>query len=379
MLFFVNTVVVAVEVKNLYTGKILVLDKTQATRVKAHKWAIEQVLTKVTGSREILSNKTVSYEIRTRTANYIKSFSFKTDDQGRTFLVDEFDQEKIDGLIRRVGASIWGQRRPLTSIWMVMEEGINRNIVSEELNPQLYEVITQSAEDRGLPVLMPSLDALDKAAVYPSDIWARFENVVYQANQRYQTDHFVMARLRHVDNFKEPEYVTGWLLEFSLFNGKQYLYQSSINGEQFAVLKEMVNELGDFFAKKYAIQNEQIQQEFLNISVTGIQDIVQFKKVENYLKELPPVKKSELLMVQGNEVKYKLWLSGQALDVVKALSLLPDFEKLAAQQKPKKELSVSEQLELLTEEYKALQKGVTPKPESKADSLQNLRYMWVGQ
>ena len=150
IVLLISTSAPAVEVENLYRGKILVTDKTQKTRVKAHRWAIEQVLTKVTGSRDILEDKTVQYEIRVRTANYIKSFSFVTDEQDRTFLVDEFDQTKIDQLIRKVNGAIWGQRRPLTSIWLVLEEGNRRQIVTQDNFPQLAEVLNQSAENRGV-------------------------------------------------------------------------------------------------------------------------------------------------------------------------------------------------------------------------------------
>ena len=352
LLFAFSGIATADEVKDLYTGKILVTDKSQATRVKAHRWAIEQVLTKVTGSREILENKTVQYEIRVKTANYIKSFTFDTDSQNRTFLIDKFDQTKIDQLIRNVGAAIWGQRRPRVAIWLVVEEGMTRRIVNSTDYPQISEVILQSAENRGLPSVIPDMDEKDKQAVFTSDIWAKFDGVVSNATARYDAEYFVMARLRAVDNFKEPEYKSGWLIDYSLFKGRQFLDKSTFNGEQFFVLKEMVNKVGDYFARQYAINNQKIQQQNIEFTINNLNSMIDLKKVENYLMELPPVKKVYLHEVNADQARFTLWLSGQGLDVIKGLSLLPNFQR---EQSPnaveKVALSVEQQLEQLTKEY----------------------------
>ncbi len=346
----------AVEVENLYRGKILVTDKSQQTRIKAHRWAIEQVLTKVTGSREILANKDVQYEIRVRTANYIKSFSFVTDEQNRIFLVDEFDQSKIDSLIRKVNGSIWGQRRPLTAIWLVVEEGQQRNFVTTADFPQLTEVAIQSAENRGLPVVIPAMTQEQRSQVYTSDVWARFDQIIYPQSKQIDAEHFVMARLRYVDAITEPEYKTGWLLDYQLFDGRQFLTEGSFNGEQFDVTKEMINELGDYFAKVYAINNNRIQQQEVTLIVNNLTSMLNLKAAEKHILDLPPVKKAYLQSVEGSTAKFKLWLSGQALDVVKALGLLNNFEQVedtSVEQKQK--LTVEEKLDQLSKDYIGLE------------------------
>ncbi len=367
----------SVEVQNLYTGKILVTDKTQQTRVKAHRWAIEQVLTKVTGSRVILENNTVSYEVRVNTANYIKSFAFITDDQNRSFLVDKFDQSKIDALIRKVGASIWGQRRPLTTVWLVVEEGMQRQIINSENATQLSEVLLQSAENRGLPINLPLLDEQDLTSVYTSDIWAKFDGVVSKATERYDAEHFIMARMRYVDSFSEPEYKTGWLLDFSLFKNNSFLYEGQFNGDQFFVLKEMINAMGDYFADQYAIDNEQIQQSSITMNVTGLKSMEDLHEVEKYLVDLPPIKKVSMTYLNADHATFNVWLSGQALDVVKAMSLLPTFQKVDEKVLvPVAKLSVEEQLQSLTDDY-LKQQGSQPVSIKKSPQISSLHYKWL--
>jgi len=375
--------VAAIEVDNLYTGKILVTDKTQKTRVKAHKWAIEQVLAKVTGNREILKDKTVQREIRLRTANYIKSFTFVTDDQKRTFLVDEFDQNKIDTLLRKAGASIWGKRRPKTLVWLVIEEGINRSIVRNELHPQLSEMILQSSDNRGVPVVLPLMTQQESNKIYSSDIWARFENVVARASQPYDVENYVMARMRYLGNTDEAGR-TGWLLEYQLMKEQDVLKVGQFNGEQFEVIRDMSNDIGDYYASQYAIKSEKLGADSIHISIMGISNVANLVAAENYLKSLPPVSHVEMKQLSKNSAEFELALSGEGLDVVKALALLPEFQQIIDTDGHEEQvtLSVEAQLDKLIQDYyrqvKPLEKGETGDEAPPSNTHVRLVYTWLG-
>ena len=378
--------VFAVEVDNLYTGRILVTDKTQKTRIKAHRWAIEQVITKVSGDREILKNKTIRRVVQNRTANYITSFAFETDEQGRTFLVDVFDQSKIDGLLKSVGAAIWGQRRPNTVIWLAVEEGVQRSIIDKELFPQITEFLYQSSDNRGLPISLPVMDEEDKQAVFSSDVWARFDRAVLQGSKRYNAENVVMARMRYVTSQKEPEYKTGWLLEFELMNEQGKLLTSAENGDQYSVLRDMVNQIGDHFAAEYAIHNQISNDNALQLNLTGINDLRDLKQAESYLNSLPPVAQASLLSIVNNRAEFSLSLVGEGLDVVRALALLPEFEQILIETKVvKNELTMEQKLALLTEDYLAQvnksNENANRITEEQDDSVKKqiqLQYKWLG-
>lgn len=376
----------AVEVDNLYTGKILVTDKTRNTRIKAHRWAIEQVITKVSGDREILKNSTIRREVQNRTANYITSFAFETDEQGRTFLVDVFDQNKIDGLLKSVGAAIWGQRRPTTVIWLAVEEGIQRNIIDKDLYPQITEFLYQSSDNRGLPIVLPVMDEADKEAVFTSDIWARFDKAVLDGSARYNAETAIMARMRYVYSDKEPEYKTGWLLEYELINENGKLVSEALNGDQYEVLRNMVNQVGDHFAAEYAIYNQVSDDNKLKLSLLDVKNILSLKQAENYLSSLPPVASIALTSLLNNKAEFELSLVGEGLDVVRALALLPEFEQVLVEKKQvKNELTMEQKLELLTQDYLAqVNKHDTQVNDVKnAETAQakqiQLEYKWLGK
>lgn len=388
----------AVEVSNLYTGKILVTDKTQKTRVKAHRWAIEQVIAKVSGSREVLNDPKIKRVVQRQTANYIKSFAFITDEQDRTFLVDQFDQTKIDRLLKSVGASIWGQRRPNTVMWLVVEEGIQRAIIDEEQFPQLYDFIAQASDNRGLPIVLPTMDDKDKETIFTSDVWARFNRVVWQGSSRYEADNVVMARMRYVFADKEPEYKTGWLLEFELINGEDSLLKGEINGEQYSAVRDMVNQVGDYFAAEYAIESESIESEEIYLTLNNISDVVALHKAETLLKSMAPVSDVFLQSVVDEKAIFYLEMSGEGLDLIRALALLPQFEQVQMTEKKKETLTVEQQLEQLTRDYiLQVEQASSPTTSSDTSALEdrptseasktnkqtktrvNLEYNWLGK
>lgn len=356
----------AVEVDNLYVGKILVTDRTQQTRVKAHRWAIEQVIVKVTGNRDILTNDTIKREVRLRTANYIKSFTFEVDEQERTFLVDEFDQQKIDGLLRSVGASIWGQRRPLTLVWLVIEEGLSRQIIDTSNAPQISELLLQASDNRGLPITLPQSGV--EYGLFSSDIWAKFDHIVAPASRVLDVDHYVMARMYVGQN----EGVENWHLDFQLMDGRTILSTEKFVGEQFEVVRSFVDAMADYFASQYSIKSEVFGQKNIVMTIDNVHNVIDIVEVERYLKNLPPVAAVELKHVAEQQAQFNLDLSGQALDVVKALDLLDEFtriEKVVSNQQP--QLSVEEQLEQLRQSYlsgETAQKVENP--------LSVLRYKW---
>ena len=375
----------AVEVENLYTGRILVTDKTQKTRIKAHRWAIEQVITKVSGDREILSNRKIRRVVQSQTANYIKSFTFETDEQGRTFLVDVFDQSKIDQLLKSVDAAIWGQRRPSTLIWLAVEEGIQRSIIDKEAFPQITEFLYQSSDNRGLPIKLPLMDEQDSDAVFSSDVWARFNQAIVAGSTRYQTENIVMARMRMVDTEKEPEYSSGWLLEFELIDDNESLLVGSFNGDQYTILRNMVNQIGDYFAAEYAIHSTSLDDRELELTLSGVNGLVSLKKAEDFLLSLPPVDSVYLQTLTGNSVKFKLSLVGEGLDVIRALALLPQFEQvLIEKEEIKQELNNEQKLDLLVQDYlnqidqNRQTQHTNVDAEATAKPLVQLQYKWLG-
>jgi aryl carrier-like protein len=117
----------------------------------------------------------------------------------------------------------------------------------------------------------------------------------------------------------------------------------------------MINRVGDYFASAYAIDSEQVGADNLELILENVPNIVALTKAEKYLSSLPPVTDVQLMKVSKQQAQFYLNLSGEGLDVVRALALLPEFEKITdvEQKQPLKSLTIEQQLEILTREYLA--------------------------
>ena len=385
--FFIPQNGIAVEVEGLYTGKILVNDKTQKTRVKAHRWAIEQVFTKVTGTREILKHPKIRSVVKYQTANYIKAFTFITDDHQRTFLVDKFDQAKIDALLRSIKASIWGKRRSETLIWLVIEEGIQRNILTQTAYPQLSELLLQSADDRGLPVQLPWLNRHEPDSIYSSDIWARFDTVVATASEQYQTDNYIMARMYPASSLNENQPATSgqatWMLDMQLMQDDEVLLKKSYNADQFGVIKQMINGLADYFASQYSIKSQGVSVDSLSLTINGIADVVSLVKAEKLITSLSTVKDIRLNNLHKNNAIFDVSLQGEGLDFLKSMDLLKEFKAIQVEPQEsqvKTVLTDEQQLEQLANTYLEKSQTLTINNEDTQGNSKamELYYQWLG-
>jgi hypothetical protein len=324
----------AVEVENLYQGKVLVQDRTQKSRMSAHQRAISQVFAKVTGDKAILENKKIQNTVNYRSANFIMSYTYVTDEHDRTFLVDEFDQKRIDELLKEVGASIWGKRRPQTIVWLVKEEGIQRNIVDPVYDPQLADFIEQSASDRGLPIQIATKQLASSNQVYTSDIWGRFYSPILEASKSINIDNVLIARMRYVDKNIDTDFQTGWLLEYQLIdaNGQQFSLQQ--NSNQFDALRNMIDDLGQHYAKQYAVDSMQLQSDTIELTLSDYDNVINLTKAEKLLSSVSAVETISLKQLSKNKAYFDIKLTGEPLDLVRGIELLPQFKQLIQQSTP---------------------------------------------
>lgn len=378
---FLSIPAFSAQVDNLYVGKVMVPDKTQKNRVKAHRWAIEQVIAKVSGDRKVLDNRKIKQAVAFRAANYIRSFTFTTDNQGRTFLIDVFDQEKIDALLRSVGAAIWGPRRPSTLVWFALEEGINRSVIAQDSHPQLKEFLLQTADNRGLPIMLPRYDEQDQQAVFVSDIWGQFEQVIFSGSKRYQPDTILLAKIREIHPELDSELQPGWVLNFSLFSEQQLILEQQLNGEQFTIIREMMTQIGDYFASQYAIKSESVISDDIVLTINNVSNIVMLTAVEQALAELPAINSVELEKMANKSALFSAKLTGTVDDVKRALALLDEFSIVEqVQQVETKTVSVEEQLQQLSQSYLQQIDGQQSVATANSNKPQHhkLTYNWLG-
>ncbi|MDE0191379.1 MAG: DUF2066 domain-containing protein, partial [Gammaproteobacteria bacterium] len=115
----------------LYDVEIVVASQSDADRRRAASAALAEVLTRVTGLREIPFVAQVDEAIRESERYYVR-YGFATRDiepeeggdlVAQTHLEIHFERGTLLDLLRRTGLPVWSADRPTVLVWVVLEGG----------------------------------------------------------------------------------------------------------------------------------------------------------------------------------------------------------------------------------------------------------------
>lgn len=306
----------AVEVRDLYLVKLPVAQQGRTVLWNASLKGFKEVLVRKSGSSEILSSPEVQRAYR-KVTSYLQRFEYASQEDNSEFPYEialYFEPRLIDNLIQEAKMPLWGSNRPLTIIWLAVEENFERKIVLESEEEQsLYPILKENAVRRGLPIIMPLMDLEDELAVSISDIWGRFPSTIKQASLRYPSDVVMYGRINQVGET--------WQGKFGYINQDQEVAFDALGESQQEVIANMMDTLADRLCDKYCVVQEIGQKNELLINVTDISNFKQFKAAETYLADLSSVNKVEVIKVTKYDVLFKLTLLGQINSTVEGIAL----------------------------------------------------------
>ncbi|WP_105199775.1 MULTISPECIES: DUF2066 domain-containing protein [unclassified Pseudoalteromonas] len=303
----------AIEVKDLYQYRQPVEDKTRTSRATASQNALLNVLVKVTGDANAAENSKVRAALPD-IASYMTKYEY-ADNKGESYLQVEFDGNKVNALVRDAGLPLWGNRRPLVAIWLAIEDGWRRELMTADSYPQIQEQIAERASRRGVPVVTPLFDLEDHQHVTVADVWGNFSDSLDIASERYMAERVVSARLYKDEN------TDGWALEWRFTNEDQFEGVKH-QGEQQEVVGDMIDALASALASEYAIDassSYEAQQQTLKLYNT--QNFVDIEYAVRRLKSLSVVTDAAVTHISQELVEIRISHTGGVEDLKKALTL----------------------------------------------------------
>lgn len=289
----------AVVVSDLYEVQVEVADQSQSSRTDALNEAIQQVLVKVSGNTETLQNETIQ-EKSSKPDRYVRSYSYTHNPTNNQLeLKVHFAQNLIDELLRQTDQTIWGRSRPLILVWQAIEEGNNRFIVSTEQTAWHYE-FERAMNERGIPVIWPSLDLEDKLALPVANLWGLFRDDISDASERYLTDAYMAGRLVKTTG--------GWHYAGFFKSSQAPITLEAQDEDKEVVLRNIANQVANYLAQRYAIQSNNENSGQL-IDVANINGFQQYQNLLNYLQANSAIKEVKVQAVKQNKVSLELILS----------------------------------------------------------------------
>ncbi|ACH66043.1 conserved hypothetical protein [Aliivibrio fischeri MJ11] len=315
--------VFAQQQNDLYHTEVQLTGSDKAENI-AKQEGLVNVLIKVSGQTDIAQNEVIKKALA-QSDRYVTQMSFVEYDDAPRAMKLGYNLKMVLNLLTQSEQSIWETPRKSVLVWIVNEYNYQRSIIWEQSNNSLITRIKEAANERGLPVMFPVGDFDDVTSIEIPDLWGNFKKPIADASERYNPQAILVVKVR------------GNSSSWTLFDTTpQYLPTTStkpLEGRESGAvqLADMVNNVSDYFAKKYTKNLGAVVSQSEMISIEGIHSTRAFFTIEKQLKQLNSVASVQVDTIQGNKVTYTLNLLGDSeqfnqelLSKNKALSLIPE-------------------------------------------------------
>lgn len=303
-----------VHAQSLYTAQVEFDPRAGQTRADAYEAALRVVLFRVSG-QELSSNPALVAELFPDPSDYV--VQFRPGDDNTLWV--SFDGEALEDALRRSGQLVWGGDRPPTLVILAIDRGNGERALlgaaapgprfveptdAERFDEQLRERLLTIAEQRGLPVILPLLDAEDIATFTFADVWGGFAEPVLAAARRYDVNSVLVGKLR-----SDSTRLDRWTY---LFGGEQY----DFTGEPETVLSLVADRMAD----EYAIGGDEPLRS-VSLSISGVDSVEAYGELQVLLQDVPVIEDIQLIGVDGDRIDYRVMAYGGASRLARALRL----------------------------------------------------------
>lgn len=303
----------------LYEVRIPVADQGTAERDRALGTALREVAVRVSGTREAARGDTLPSE-PAQVDRVVQQYGYVTGADGLQLQV-RFDPAATERLLRDKSLPIWGVERPTTLVWLALQDGAQRRLVSADEPGEAGESLRRHAQRRGVPVILPLLDLEDQARVRFGDVWGGFFDSVLSASERYRAEAVLIGRLQRQSG--------GWEARWTLFDRDQPRQWSARVDDLSAAAAVGVDGAADALAARYAGQaTGATGVDRVRVRVEDVRTLDDYAQLSKFLRSREFVGDVRLLAVSGAQVDYELDVRGAPELLARTLRLWERFAQL---------------------------------------------------
>ena len=285
---------------DIYRAEVVLDSERNDSESLARQQGMQNVIVRATGSQSSLNNPVIKKALSS-SARYISQLSYGQVD-GKASLKMLFNSDQISSLLTQAQLPSWSPNRANILVWMVEEQGYDRNIAWEHSESSNVVALRSAVKLRGLPITIPVGDFDDITGVNVSDLWGGFIEPIGQVSQRYPTDAVLVVR------------VQGEQIRWTLYDQPPTriveAQRSPRNGSASGAnaIAVMVDGIADYYASKSAVVVSGKSSKALAVKVLNVTSATDFFRLENVLKQLNSVAGTEIKRIQGDEITLNIHL-----------------------------------------------------------------------
>ena len=296
--------------------RVPVADRGTEARNAALATALEQVLVRLTGSREAAVADRLA-GVRRDPSRWVQQFAYLTpapeQEPGALALDIRFDVPVLMRQIEQAGSPVWTTVRPTTLMWVVVQRSAGGEILASASDDPAARSLREAAAGRGLPVQLPLMDGEDQGRVRAADIRGHFDNVLMKAAARYGASFNVAAVL-----YPGPQLQLRWRL---LVDGRIEASGEESGGDESALMATLVDRIADQVAGRYVLTPGQASA--YSVVVDGVQTLDQWRAITAHASRLAGVSDVQVAALNGSELALQVVFRGAPDSLLALLRLEP--------------------------------------------------------
>lgn len=295
---------------DLYAASVPVTEQSNAELQRAAGIGLREVLVRVSGQGDIVRNPALASALGDA-QRYLDQYRYERNSinaPGALPLVAKlkFTQSGVAQLLRSAGLPVWASKRPTLLIWLVSDDGKERQFVDEQ--SAMAVALREQAQRRGLQLRFPK----DFNAASRDDIWQMDATKLRADGVAMAGEVLLLGRVAQ----QSGRYVGAWT---SVASGPSALTVEGDSLMNYAAAS--IDRIADALAQQYAVLAPNTGAAGVTLRVTGIESFNEYAALLAYLKQAGSIKSVDPLQVSGTEVLLRLRLDGSPEQLARQFSL----------------------------------------------------------
>jgi hypothetical protein len=290
--------------------RVAVENQQPDAREAALRQALEQMLVRLTGRDEIVSEPAVA-ELLKAPGRFVQRYRYETGPEGLR-LVAQFDAPALRRTLAAQQVPVWEEGRAPVLVWLAVERAGQRLLIGADEAPELRAHLEAAAQRRGVRLMFPLLDAEDRRQAGFTDVFGGFRERVQTASARYGTPLVLIGRAHQ----EAGEWLTRWSLSSE---GGDSAWLSSAPALDLA-LERGVRELAARLAKEQTVTPiSGVAGADLMLRVAEVRNVQDYARLQNYLRSVAGVQAVIPVLVEADTVVLRLELETAPARVLRNL------------------------------------------------------------
>ncbi|MEF8834390.1 MAG: DUF2066 domain-containing protein, partial [Halofilum sp. (in: g-proteobacteria)] len=233
-------------------------------------------------------------------------------------LVVSYAGSRIEQRLEELEVVVWGEERPEVLVWLAIDDGRERRILSADDDSGAYEALMEAASRRALPVLLPLMDTRDRERVDYVDISGGFLDTLESASERYRGDILLVGHLRRGGG--------EWRGDWTLVGAGERRAWAGTADVVGAAVSTGVDGATDRLAAMLAGQGGERTR--LSARIEGVTSLDDYARLKEYIEGLVRIRSFALREIQPGELVFDLEVRGGLGEFERAVALGDVLEKV---------------------------------------------------